>query len=88
MFKNGCYYMSEVIDFNVMDINFKFKEMFMKVMIFLEGKRIFDESMGCYFIYFVILKKELEVIVYFNLVFDYSDRIFNFVFKDDKVLYY
>jgi len=88
MLKNGRYHMSEAIDFNVMDINPKFKEMSMKVMTFLEGKRTLDESMGCYLIYSATSKKESEVTAHLNLASDYSDRIFNFASKDDKASYY
>ncbi len=62
----------------------KFKEMSMKVMTFLEGKRTLDESMGCYLIYSATSKKESEVTAHLNLASDYSDRIFNFSSKDDK----
>jgi hypothetical protein len=88
MLKNGRYHMSEVIDFNVIDTNAKFKETTMKVMTFLEGKRVLDENMGCYLIYSASASKEKEITPHLNLASDYSDNLYNFYSEIDRAAYF
>lgn len=86
--KNGFYHMSEVIDFNVNDTKAKFRETTMKLMTFMEGKRNLDEHVNCYFVYSASAEKEKDIVSHLNLVEDYSDKLFNFVSKQDEASYF
>lgn len=88
MIKNGRYHMSEVIDFNVNDIQAKFKETSLKVITFVEGKKLFNNNLGCYFVYSATAEKETDVTSHLSLAEDYSDKLFNLESKDDKAAYF
>ncbi len=88
MLKNGKFHMSETIDFNVVDINSKFKETSLKAMTFLEGKKMLGGETGCYLVYSASTSKEREITTHLNMASDYSDRLFNFESADDKASYF
>ncbi len=88
MLKNGKYHMSETIDFNVVDINSKFKETSLKAMTFLEGKKVLGDATACYLVYSASNSKEKEITTHLNMASDYSDKLFNFESADDKASYF
>lgn len=77
LLKNGRYHISEVIDYNVNDLNSKFKETTMKVMTFMEGKKHLGEDAGCYFVYSAAPSIEEQINSHLNLANDYSESMFN-----------
>ncbi|MBU3019035.1 DUF3037 domain-containing protein [Paraglaciecola agarilytica] len=88
MLKNGKFHMSEVIDFNVIDINSKFKETSLKMMTFLEGKKLLGQNMGCYLVYSASYDKEKDITAHLNMASDYSDSLYNLTSADDKASYF
>lgn len=88
LLKNGRYHITEAIDFNVNDVNAKFKETTMKVMAFVEGKKFLGAESACYFIYSASGEKEKDVMSHLNLANDYSDKIFNLESKEEESSYF
>jgi hypothetical protein len=88
MLKNGKYHMSELIDFNVNDMQAKFKETSLKTMTFITGKRVLQESMGCYFVYSASASKDKEIVSHLSLAEPNCDRLFNLYSKSEKASYY
>jgi hypothetical protein len=88
MLKNGKYHMSELIDFNVKDMQSKFKETSLKTMTFITGKRLLQENMGCYFVYTATASKDKEITSHLSLAEDNCDKLFNLHSKDEKANYY
>lgn len=88
LLKNGKYHISEVIDYNVNDLNSKFKETTLKVMTFMEGKKHLGDETGCYFVYSASPKIEQEIQAHLNLAEDYSEHIYNISSKSDERAYF
>jgi hypothetical protein len=88
MLKNGKYHMSELIDFNVENVQPKFKETSLKTMTFITGKRILEANMGCYFVYSASSSKDKDIIPHLNLAEDNCDKMFNLESRDEKASYY
>jgi hypothetical protein len=88
MLKNGKYHMSELIDYNVENIQPKFKETSLKAMTFITGRRLFGSNMGCYFVYSASASKDKDIISHLNLAEDNSDKMFNLDSSDEKASYY
>lgn len=88
MLKNGKYHMSELIDFNVENIQPKFKETSLKTMTFITGKRLLSENMGCYFVYSASASKDKDIIPHLSLAEDHCDKMFNFDSADEKAAYF
>lgn len=88
MLKNGRFHMTEVIDFNVNDVNLKMKETTLKIMTFMEGKKHISDDIGCYLVYAADKDKLSEVIQHLSLAEDYSDKMFNFNSMQEKASYY
>jgi hypothetical protein len=88
MLKNGKYHMSELIDFNVVDTQQKFKETSLKTMTFITGRRVLENNMGCYFVYSASASKDKEIIPHLNLAEDNCDKMFNLDSVDEKASYY
>lgn len=88
LLKNGKFHISEVIDYNVNDINAKFKETTLKVMTFMEGKKHLGNDVGCYFVYSASSAIEKEISAHLNLANDYSEALFNLASKRDESSYF
>jgi len=88
MLKNGKYHMSELIDFNVIDIQPKFKETTLKTMTFITGRRLLQKDMGCYFVYDASHSKDSEILPHLSLAEDNCDKMFNLSSADEKASYY
>jgi len=88
MLKNGKYHMSELIDFNVENVQPKFKETTLKTMTFITGRRVLQENMGCYFVYSASASKDREIIPHLNLAEDNCDKMFNLDSREEKASYY
>lgn len=88
LLKNGRYHITEVIDYNVNDLNSKFKETSMKVMAFMEGKKALGNDTASYFVYSATSSIEKEIFSHLNLASDYSDVLFNIDRKQDRKNYY
>lgn len=88
MLKNGKYHMSELIDFNVVDTQQKFKETSLKAMTFVTGRRLLQQDMGCYFVYSASASKDREIISHLNLAEDNCDKMFNLDSADEKASYF
>tara|TARA_R110001592_G_C13187481_1_gene751861 strand:+ start:9058 stop:9888 length:831 start_codon:yes stop_codon:yes gene_type:complete len=88
MLKNGKYHMSELIDFNVENIQPKFKETSLKTMTFITGRRLLADNMGCYFVYSASTSKDREIIPHLNLAEDNCDKMFNLDSSDEKAAYF
>jgi len=88
MLKNGKYHMSELIDFNVENIQPKFKETSLKTMTFITGRRLLADNMGCYFVYSASASKDKEIISHLNLAEDNCDKMFNLDSSDEKAAYF
>jgi hypothetical protein len=88
LLKNGRYHISEVIDYNVNDLNSKFKETTLKVMTFMEGKKHLGDNTGCYFVYSAAPEIEQQIQSHLNLADDYSESMFNIASKQDERRYF
>lgn len=88
LLKNGKFHISEVIDYNVNDLNAKFKETTLKVMTFMEGKKHLGDDTGCYFVYSASAQIEQEIQSHLNLAQDYSESIYNIASKADERSYF
>jgi hypothetical protein len=88
LLKNGKFHITEAIDFNLNDHNAKFKETTMKVMTFMEGRKLLGADSSRYFIYFANSEKEKELSSHINLAQDYSDKIFNLQSKEQHAEYF
>tara|TARA_R110001583_G_scaffold188684_1_gene351030 strand:+ start:8203 stop:9030 length:828 start_codon:yes stop_codon:yes gene_type:complete len=88
MLKNGKYHMSELIDFNVVDTQLKFRETSLKTMTFITGRRVLGDNMGSYFVYHASASKDKEIVPHLNLADDNSDKMFNLYSQDEKASYY
>lgn len=88
LLKNGRYHITEVIDYNVNDLNSKFKETSMKVMAFMEGKKALGEDTASYFVYNASSSIEKEIYSHLNLASDYSDVLFNLNSRQDRNQYF
>lgn len=87
LFKNGIYHLSEVVDFNVNDIQSKLKETSLKAMTFMVSHKELNEAVNCYFVYSASSEKENEITHHLNLVEDYSNRMFNISSNEDYKKY-
>jgi DUF3037 family protein len=87
LLKNGVYHLSEVVDFDVNDLQIKLKETSLKVMTFMTSKKVLSDPVNCYFVYSASFEKENQIIQHLNLVEDYSDKMFNIASKDDYKKY-
>lgn len=88
MLKNGKFHMTEVVDFNVEDVQRKFRETSLKTMTFITGKRVIESNMGCYFLYSASTSKEQEIISHLNLAEANCDKMFNIESSSEKADYY
>lgn len=86
--KNGSFHITETIDFNVHDVNAKFKETSMKVMAIMEGKKHLEKKTCGYFVYTATPQKEKEIVSHLNLAEEYSDKMYNFSSKEEKTAYF
>ncbi len=86
--KNGKYHITEAIDFNVNDLNSKFKETSVKVMTFMEGRKALGEKTGSYFVYTATSAVEKEITSHLNMASDYSDELFNLANVKDAARYF
>ncbi|MCI8210735.1 hypothetical protein AUC61_14450 [Pseudomonas sp. S25] len=86
--KNGKYHITEAIDFNVNDLNSKFKETSVKVMTFMEGRKALGEKTGSYFVYTASSTVEKEITPHLNMASDYSDALFNLANAKDAARYF
>jgi len=86
--KNGKYHITEAIDFNVNDLNSKFKETSVKVMTFMEGRKALGEKTGSYFVYTASSSVEKEITSHLNMASDYSDELFNLENVKDAARYF
>lgn len=87
MLKNGKYHMTNVVDLNLNDASTKFKETSMKVMSFVEGKKILKNNVAAYFVYTASIEKEKEMQHHIRLAESYSDCMFNFESGSDQADY-
>lgn len=87
LLKNGVYHLSEVIDFNVNDVQIKLKETSLKVMTFMASETALSGPVKRYFVYSASSDKEKLITHHLNLAEDYSDKMFNIDSNDEYQKY-
>ena len=85
--KNGHLRLTQTVDYNVHNPKEKQKETGLKIMSFLEGKKVRDNAVF-YFVYSANTQKEQEIRNQLNMVSEYTDQLFNFESNEDKVRYF
>jgi hypothetical protein len=88
LLKNGKFHITEAIDFNVNDLNSKFKETSLKMMTFMEGRKALGEDTGSFFVYSASMATKKEITSHLNLASDYSDQIFNLDCPKENARYF
>ncbi|WP_043309312.1 DUF3037 domain-containing protein [Pseudomonas sp. ML96] len=88
LLKNGRFHITEAIDFNVNDLNAKFKETSLKMMTFMEGRKALGEDTGSFFVYTARKTVEKDITSHLNLASDYSDQIFNLDCPKENARYF
>lgn len=85
--KNGRLHVTQTVDFNVNDTKAKQKETGLKLLTFLQSKKLI-ENPACYFVYSASVQKEREIVHQLNMVNEYTDQLFNFESQDERKRYF
>lgn len=85
--KNGRLHVTQTVDFNVNDTKAKQKETGLKLLTFLQSKKLI-ENPACYFVYSASVQKEREIVHQLNMVNEYTDQLFNFDSQDERKRYF
>lgn len=85
--KNGIFHVTEVVDFNVNDIQSKFKETTMKMITFAQSQQLFKNP-ACYFVYSAAIEKEKHISQHLAVAESYSTKLFNLASKEETVAYF
>ena len=85
--KNGIFHVTETVDFNVNDIQSKFKETTSKMITFMQSKTAFDNP-ACYFVYSASAAKDKVISQHLAVAEGYSTKLFNLESKVEQTNYF
>ncbi len=88
LLKNGIFHVTEVVDFNVNDVQSKLKETSFKMLTFMQSKMILTEPVACYFVYSASAVRENTISQHLKVAEGYSDKQFNLECKEQKLAYF